>query len=224
MVTEQDITAVSLGYHDPTDALIVEVSPHASRCVDILLSPDLLSQLFSSFRLSEHAAAGVCSTWSGAYSRQLRRCRYVNPESLRLLADVPAGPNGLCMLPGGVLAISSCDPLPETAVFFAAARNDSDPQALAAYQASSLAARRFEWIMGLALTNDGLLACNIRGESVALYKFAQNGSMDELAAVPMLADYRRGCTRCAVHQQTQRTYSVCYRQRRRLRTQCRGPP
>ena len=51
------------------DALIAEVAPLPSWCVDVLLSPDLLPQLFSSLGLSEHAAAGVCKTWSGAYSR-----------------------------------------------------------------------------------------------------------------------------------------------------------
>jgi len=62
------------------DALIAQVAPLPSWCVDILLSPDLLLQLFSSLGLSEHAAAGVCSTWSRAFSRQLRRLRYINPE------------------------------------------------------------------------------------------------------------------------------------------------
>ena len=32
--------------------------------------------------------------------------------------------------------------------------------------------------------------------------------MDELATVPALADYERGFKRCAVHQQTQRTYAL----------------
>ena len=32
--------------------------------------------------------------------------------------------------------------------------------------------------------------------------------MDELATVPVLADYGRGFKRCAVHQQTQRTYAL----------------
>ena len=63
------------------DALIAQVAPLPSWCVDVLLSQDLLPQLFSSFGLSEHAAAGVCNTWSHAYSRQLRRCRYkINPK------------------------------------------------------------------------------------------------------------------------------------------------
>merc|ERR1711903_168844 len=72
------------------DALIAQVAPLPSWCVDILLSPDLLPQLFSSFGLSEHAAAAVCTSWSHAYSRQLRRCRYINPRSVRNLAGVPA--------------------------------------------------------------------------------------------------------------------------------------
>ena len=58
------------------DALIAQVAPLPAWCVDILMSPDLLPQLFSSLGLSEHAAAGVCTTWSRAYSRQLRRCCY----------------------------------------------------------------------------------------------------------------------------------------------------
>ena len=192
------------------DALIAEVAPLPSWCVDILLSPDLLPRLFSSLSLSEHAAAGVCSTWSRAYSRQLRRCRYVDLRNCRVAEEITS-PNGLCMLPGGVLAITCGGEVHngrETVISFVAARNDFDPQALAAYQASSLAARRFEWSMGLALTNDGLLACSMRDASTALYKFALDGSMDELATVPVLANYGQGFTRCAVHQQTQRTYAI----------------
>ena len=194
------------------NALIAKVAPLPSWCVDVLLSPDLLPQLFSSLGLSEHAAAGACTTWSRAYSRQLRRCRYVNPRSERQLADVPDQPCGLCMLPGGVLAITyttrEYNTGRETAVKFVAARNDSDPQALAACRASSLAARRFEWLMGLALTNDGLLVCSLHDVSNALYKFAKDGSMDEIATVPVLANYDQGFKGCAVHQQTQRTYAL----------------
>merc|ERR1739841_236147 len=78
------------------DALIAQVAPLPSQCVDILMSPDLLPQLFSSLGLSEHAAAGVCSTWSHAYRRQLRRCCYINPTRVRRLADVPKQPSDLC--------------------------------------------------------------------------------------------------------------------------------
>ena len=188
------------------DALIAKVALLPSWCVDVLLSPDLLPQLFSSFGLSEHAAAGVCTTWSHAYSRQLRRCRYIDPRSVRQLTGVPKLPAGLCMLPGGVLAIASCG-VHHSGVHFIAARNDSDPQALAACRASSLAARLFEWPAGLALTNDGILVCS-SDPSTLLYKFAKDGSMDELATVPVLADYDQGFRRCAVHEQTQRTYCL----------------
>eukprot|EP00964_Phaeocystis_antarctica_P006476 scaffold3500_cov56-Phaeocystis_antarctica.AAC.6 len=111
------------------DALIAELAPLPSWCVDILLSPDLLPKLFSSLGLSEHAAAGVCSTWSRAYSRQLRRCRYVDLRRVQELVDVPNSPNGLCMLPGGVLAIT-CGGEVHNGLSFVAVRNDSDPQAL----------------------------------------------------------------------------------------------
>merc|ERR1740139_1436901 len=60
----------------------------------------------------------------------------------------------------------------------------------------------------MALTNDGLLVCNSNDPSTALHKFAKSGSMDELATVPVLADYGQGFTLCAVHQQTQRTYAL----------------
>ena len=200
------------------DALIAQVAPLPSWCVDILLSPDLLPQLFSSLGLSEHAAAAVCTSWAHAYRRQLRRCRYVNPSSVRILDGVPACPKGFCMLPGGVLAIASFtfnddghDGHP--VVEFVAAREDTDPQALAACRASSLAARRFGaggQLRGLALTNDGLLACYacVVNSLPPLYKFAKDGSMDELATVPVLADYSKGFRKCAVHQQTQRSYAI----------------
>ena len=111
------------------------------------------------------------------------------------------------MLPGGVLAITVSGAHPR-GVKFVAARNDSDLQALAAYRASSLAARPFAWPAGLALTNDGLLVCSYIDSSTALYKFAKDGSMDELATLPKLADRASGFNRCAVHQQTQRTYGI----------------
>ena len=190
------------------DALIAQVAPLPAWCVDILMSPDLLPQLFSSLGLSEHAAAGVCSTWSHAYSRQLRRCRYINPTRVRWLADMSLRPTGLCMLPGSVLAITSAGESGSTTVNFVAARSDTDPQALAAYRASSLAARRFNWLMGMARTNEGLLACSSDDPSAGLYKFALDGSMDELATAPVLAEYPQGFGRCAVHQQTQRTFAV----------------
>ena len=106
-----------------------------------------------------------------------------------------------------------------TAVNFVAARSDTDPQALAACRASSLAARRFQWLVGMARTNDGLLACNLYDSSAALYKFALDGSMDELATAPALAEYGRGFSQCAVHQQTQRTYALA---RGRSRNACAG--
>ena len=112
------------------------------------------------------------------------------------------------MLPGGVLAITSGESEGIATVNFVAARSDSDPQALAACQASSLAERRFQRVLGLARTDDGLLACNLRERSAALYKFALDGSMDELATAPALAEYNRGFSHCAVHQQTQRIYAV----------------
>ena len=194
------------------DALIAQVAPLPSWCVDVLLSPDLLPQLFSSLGLSEHAAAGVCTAWSHAYSRQLRRCRYINPRKVRQLPGVPHLPIDLCMLPSGVLAITSYGVGGQNALEFVAARHDSDPQALAACRASTLAARRFAPLtglaLGLALTNDGLLVCSLDDPSTAMFKFATDGSMDELATVPALADYSQGFSGCAVHQQTQRTYAI----------------
>ena len=191
------------------DALIAQVAPLPAWCVDILMSPDLLPQLFSSLGISEHAAAGVCSTWSDAYRRQLRRCCYINPTRVRQLADVPEQPNGLCVLRGGVLAIASGDDRDGFSTMkFIAARGDTDPQALAACRASSLAAQRFNWLVGMALTHDGLLSCNMYERSAALYKFAVDGAMDELATAPPLAEYPEGFSRCAVHQQTQRTFAI----------------
>ena len=114
------------------------------------------------------------------------------------------------MLPGGVLAITSCK-VGEAAVKFVAARSDSDPQALAACRGSSLAARRFQWLLGLARTNDGLVACSLdepSAASAALHKFALDGSMDELATVPALGEYGRGFTQVAVHQESQRIYAL----------------
>ena len=45
-------------------------------------------------------------------------------------------------------------------------------------------------------------------QTTALYTFAKEGSMEELATVPVLADYDRGFKLCAVHQQTQRSYAL----------------
>ena len=60
--------------------------------------------------------------------------------------------------------------------------------------------------MGMALTNDGLLVCNDH-PSTALFKFAKDGEMDELATVPAFGN-DQGFKRCAVHEQTQRTYAT----------------
>ena len=152
--------------------------------------------------LRARAAAGVCTTWLHAYSRQLRRCCYINPTRERWLADVPEHPNGLCMLPGGVLAITSGVREGNATMKFVAACSDTDPQALAACRSSSLAVRRFQWLNGMARTNDGPLACSISDSSTALHKFALDGSMDELATAPALAEYGQGFRQCAVHQQT----------------------
>ena len=65
----------------------------------------------------------------------------------------------------------------------------------------------FVWLMGMALINDGLLVCNLDAPTT-LYKFAKDGSMDELATVPVLAGCDKGFMRCAVHQETQRTYAI----------------
>ena len=118
---------------------------------------------------------------------------------------------GLCMLPGGVLATTSVVGHFHTTVKFVAARNDTDLQALAACQGSTLAARRFQWLVGVARTNDGLVACSLDDPSAALHKFALDGSMDELATAPPLAEYPRGFSLCAVHRQTQRTFALAMR-------------
>ena len=202
------------------DALIALVAPLPLHCVDVLLSPDVLPQLFSSLGLSEHAAAGVCRTWSRAYSRQLRRCCYVNPGTVKKLAGVPELPNGLCALPGGVLAISSYTGHHQSVVkFVASAHPDTDPQALAACHARSLAAaRRLSWPSGMALARDGvLLVCTTSYNypntfdnypPCAMFKVATDGSMEERATAPALDDYGLGFTRCAVHELTQRTYAL----------------
>ena len=160
------------------DALIAELAPLPSWCVDILLSPDLLPKLFSSLGLSDHAVAGVCTTWFRAYSRQVRTIRFghvcgisapapmddilgdilgdddddeVDEEEsdegevtacsrVQQLADVPIRPNGLCMLPGGVLAIATSCESYRLGTVFVAERNDSNLAVLN----GSLAARRLK--------------------------------------------------------------------------------
>ena len=126
------------------DALLAQVAPLPAWCVDILMSTDLLPRLFSSIGLSEHAAACVCSTWSHAYRRQLRRRRYVDPRIARELVQLgtgagrygdpnardPVTPQQLCMLPGGVLALSWGAYLQPDKVRLVAARDDSDLLAL----------------------------------------------------------------------------------------------
>ena len=67
--------------------------------------------------------------------------------------------------------------------------------------------------MNLAHTNDGLLvtSCHRRntgGPPSELHTFAKDGSMDELATVPVLTNYAGGLTQIAVHQETQRMYGI----------------
>ena len=160
------------------DALIAEEAPLPPPCVNVMLSQDLLPQLFSSLGLSDHAVAGVCTTWFRAYSRQVRTIRFghvcgisapapmddilgdilgddddeeVDEEGsdegevtacsrVQQLADVPIRPNGLCMLPGGVLAIATSCESYRLGTVFVAERNDSNLAVLN----GSLAARRLK--------------------------------------------------------------------------------
>ena len=182
------------------DAMVAEVAPLPSWCVEsVLLSPDLLPVLFASLGLSECAAASVCSAWARAYARHLRHCGYVCPTVLRTFKL--HHPKGSSMLAGGVLAVSSRDGLQ-----FVAARDDSDPQALAACQGSALAKRQLGWPMGLEQCNDGLLVCAYQGGR--LRKFEKTGPMAELASAPPPTEFDGGFQCSAVHQPSQRIYAV----------------
>ena len=200
------------------DAMVAEVAPLPSWCLDILLSPDLLPVLFNTLRPSECAAASVCSAWAHAYARHLRRCRYVCPRIVRSLTNLSCGacwpldhPNGLTMLPGNVLAVSS-GPMASRRIYFVAARDDSDQRALGRYQASELAATHFEWPMGLVQTNDGIVVCN-PGENHGshLLKFEKTGTMASQASVSAHGvgfEDLHGPSRIALHEPSQRLYAV----------------
>lgn len=129
-----------------SDALIAEVAPLPPSCVDVLLSPDLLPRICSSLVLSDHAIAGVCTTWFRAFSRHVRRCQ--PPRVRQLRADANVLLPMYRMLPDGALMITSitmCESY-RCGLKFIAERNDSNLAAcnLAMVPTSSLAARRFE--------------------------------------------------------------------------------
>ena len=129
-----------------SDALIAEVAPLPPSCVDVFLSPDLLPRIFSSLVLSDHAVAGVCTTWFRAFSRHVRRCQ--PPRVRQLRADANVLLPMYRMLPDGALMITSitmCESY-RCGLKFIAERIDSNLAAcnLAMVPTSSLAARRFE--------------------------------------------------------------------------------
>ena len=88
------------------DALIAEVKPLPAWCVDeVLLSPDLLPTLMSTLSIRECAAAAACSTWAMTYATHIGKFRIVLPKVQRTIPDLTWA-TGMCMLPGGVLAVS----------------------------------------------------------------------------------------------------------------------
>ena len=94
------------------DELINKQTPLPSWCVDdVLLSRDLLSQLFNHLSIADKAAAAVCTNWAAAWEALLQRRRYVRPKLLMTWATKTHDNkklNPLCgvVLPSGNLCVS----------------------------------------------------------------------------------------------------------------------
>jgi hypothetical protein len=75
------------------DAALAEEMPLASWAVaDVLLSPDLLTLIFTNMGLDEHASAAVCSRWLTAWRAMLQTKRYLRPADSAAL-ELPAEGN-----------------------------------------------------------------------------------------------------------------------------------
>ena len=190
------------------DALVAEAKPLPTWCVtEILLSPDLLPVLMSTLRLQERGITAVCSTWASAYATHIGKFRFVLPTVQRSIEELP-GPQGMCMLPNGVLAVA-CS---EEGIQFVAAHEDTDPHELAECHSSRLASKTFGWPMGIALTDDSLLVCDRpnhhKPSAYGLTKFGAKPSranfLAEVGTFRHVTDFR-GVT---VHQAIQRAYAL----------------
>ena len=123
--------------------------------------------------------------------------------------------NGLCMLSGGLLAVS-VDMDDHKGVTFVATRTGCVLPAAstrAASRASSLATKQLSWPMGMAQLTDGILVCNFSYEhedegGAGIYKFAKTGAMAQLAFAPAYGEYERGFRVAAVHQSTQCIFAL----------------
>ena len=86
------------------DALVAQVAPLPAWCVEVLLSPDLLSACFSSLKLTDSRVAATCSTWRTAWHGWLAVLRPVLPAVQRTIPYLDRA-NGLCVRADGTLAV-----------------------------------------------------------------------------------------------------------------------
>ena len=86
------------------DALVAQVAPLPAWCVEVLLSPDLLSTCFSSLKLTDSRVAATCSTWRTAWHGWLAVLRPVLPAVQRTIPYLDRA-NGLCVRADGTLAV-----------------------------------------------------------------------------------------------------------------------
>ena len=84
--------AADMELRNRADALIAQRTPLPGWCVDVMLSPDLLSNVLEHTTLGDKAAATVSHVWAEAWMALLRRRCYLRPKMMRTLR--PHQPNG----------------------------------------------------------------------------------------------------------------------------------
>ena len=89
------------------EEMLAQQTPLPSWCVDVLLSPDVLPQVFDQLAISDKAAAAACRTWAAGWDALLRRRQYVRPQLLETISLSKVAMFPVCgvVLPSGQLVI-----------------------------------------------------------------------------------------------------------------------
>ena len=101
------------------DALIAGANPLPRWCVDVLLSPDVLSHVLGTLELCDGRVASVASAWAAGWAAMLAQRRYVNPKMrhvllLRANEEEERSPCSITRMPDGTICLASFSTRPLT--------------------------------------------------------------------------------------------------------------
>jgi len=89
------------------EALLTQQHPLPDWCVQVMLSPDLLPQIFAGLSLSDAAAGATCSSWATQWARLLAAWQYLRPKLMRSVT-LPDGLSNFVVMPDGIFCCTSC--------------------------------------------------------------------------------------------------------------------